>query len=49
LREQIDLDTLTGEVLAVVEGTMQPTQGWLWLRPQPPSATAGAAAARQRT
>ena len=37
LREEVDLDTLTGEVLAVVEQTMQPTRAWLWLRPQPPS------------
>jgi hypothetical protein len=48
LREQIDLDTLTGELLAVVEETMQPTQASLWLRPpQVPAGTAGAAVARQ--
>jgi hypothetical protein len=35
LREEVDLDTLTGELLAVVEQTMQPTQASLWLRPQP--------------
>jgi hypothetical protein len=33
LRQQVDLDTLTGELLAVVEDTMQPTQVSLWLRP----------------
>jgi hypothetical protein len=33
LRDQVDLDTLTGEVLAVVDQTMQPTQAWLWQRP----------------
>jgi hypothetical protein len=33
LREQIDLDTLTKEVLAVVDHTMQPTTVSLWLRP----------------
>jgi hypothetical protein len=33
LREQIDLDTLTQEVLAVVDHTMQPTTASLWLRP----------------
>jgi hypothetical protein len=33
LREEIDLDTLTAELLAVVEQTVQPTQVWLWLRP----------------
>jgi hypothetical protein len=49
LREEVDLDTLTAELLAVVEQTMQPTQASLWLRPQPPSGTAGAATARQRT
>jgi hypothetical protein len=49
LRQEIDLDTLTAELLAVVEQTMQPTQASLWLRPQPPSGTAGATVARQRT
>jgi hypothetical protein len=33
LREEIDLATLTGELLAVVEQTMQPTRASLWLRP----------------
>jgi hypothetical protein len=33
LRDEIDLDTLSAEVLAVVEQTMQPTQFSLWLRP----------------
>jgi hypothetical protein len=33
LREQIDLGDLTGELLAVVDQTMQPTQASLWLRP----------------
>jgi hypothetical protein len=33
LRQQLDLGTLTGEVLAVVEDTMQPTQASMWLRP----------------
>jgi hypothetical protein len=43
LREQVDLDTLSAELLAVVDQTMQPTQAWLWLRPpQPPAGTAGA-------
>jgi hypothetical protein len=37
LRQQVDLDTLTVELLAVVAQTMQPTQAWLWLRP--PAAT----------
>jgi len=33
LHQQIDLDTLTAEVLAVADQTMQPTQVSLWLRP----------------
>jgi len=33
LREHVDLDTLTGELLGVVEQTMQPTSVALWLRP----------------
>ncbi len=33
LREEIDLATLDGELLAVVEQTMQPTMVSLWLRP----------------
>jgi hypothetical protein len=49
LRQQVDLDTLTVELLAVVEQTMQPTQAWLWVRQQPPAEAAEAAAARQRT
>jgi hypothetical protein len=34
LRDQVDLDTLSAELLAVVEETMQPNQTSLWLRPQ---------------
>jgi len=33
LRDQVDLDTLTGELLAVVDQTMRPSQASLWLRP----------------
>jgi hypothetical protein len=33
LREQVDLDTLAGELLAVTDKTMQPTTVSLWLRP----------------
>jgi hypothetical protein len=33
LRDQIDLDTLAAELLAVVDQTTQPTQASLWLRP----------------
>jgi hypothetical protein len=32
LRDQVDLDPLTAELLAVVDQTMQPTQASLWLR-----------------
>jgi hypothetical protein len=49
-RQQVDLEALTVELLAVVEETMQPTQASLWLRPpQAPSTAAGAVVARQRT
>jgi hypothetical protein len=34
LRDQVDLDTLTAELLAVVDQTMQPTRASLWLRPR---------------
>ena len=33
LREQVDLDTLTGELLAVTHHTVEPTTSSLWLRP----------------
>ncbi|HEX5876940.1 MAG TPA: hypothetical protein VF468_01205, partial [Actinomycetota bacterium] len=33
LREQLDLDALAAELLAVVDHTMQPTRASLWLRP----------------
>jgi hypothetical protein len=37
LRDQVDLDTLTAELLAVADQTMQPTLASLWLRsPQEP-------------
>jgi hypothetical protein len=49
LRDEIDLDTLSAELLSVVDQTMQPNRAWLWLRPQPPSGSAGATVARQRT
>jgi len=41
LRDHTDLDTLTSEVLGVVDQTMQPTRASLWLRPQSPSNTVG--------
>jgi hypothetical protein len=39
LRDQVDLDTLTAELLAVVDQTMAPTRTSLWLRP--PAARGG--------
>ena len=48
LRQQVDLDTLTTELLAVVDQTMQPTQASLWLRPSHAlSSVAGSRTARQ--
>jgi hypothetical protein len=38
LRDQVDLDALHGELLAVVDRTMQPTRASLWLRPTRPPA-----------
>jgi hypothetical protein len=35
LRDQIDLNSLSTEMLAVVDQTMEPTQVSLWLRPSP--------------
>jgi hypothetical protein len=34
LREQVDLDALTGELVVVADQTMQPTQVSVWLRPR---------------
>jgi hypothetical protein len=39
LRDQIDLDTLTAELLTVADQTMQPTTASLWLRQAPQRAT----------
>jgi hypothetical protein len=48
LRQQVDLVTLTGELLAVVDQTLQPTHAWLRLRPShAASSAAGGPAARQ--
>ena len=35
LRDQLDLDTLSAELVAVVDQTMEPTRVSLWLRPSP--------------
>ena len=47
LRQQVDLDTLTAELLAVVDQTVQPTRASLWLRPSH-EASAAAVAPQQR-
>ena len=39
LRDQTDLDTLSTELLAVVDQTMEPTRASLWLRPSAPSSS----------
>jgi hypothetical protein len=51
LRQQIDLDALTAELLAVVDQTMQPRSSSLWLRPTPdqPPTTRAAPPARVGT
>jgi hypothetical protein len=35
LRDQVDLDMLSAELLAVVDQTMEPTRASLWLKPAP--------------
>jgi hypothetical protein len=35
LRDQLDLESLSTEMLAVVDQTMEPTRVSLWLRPSP--------------
>jgi hypothetical protein len=40
LRDQLDLDTLSTELLAVVDQTMEPTRVSLWLRPAPHGSSA---------
>jgi len=50
LRQQVDLDSLRAELLAVVDQTMQPSQASLWLRPPHAASTAASATvARRRT
>jgi hypothetical protein len=47
LRDEVDLATLTGELLAVVDQTMQPTRASLWLRPQGAATATDGTAAHQ--
>jgi hypothetical protein len=49
LRDQIDLDTLSTELLAVVDQTMEPRQVSLWLRPSAPGSSGTAHSAAQPT
>jgi hypothetical protein len=37
LRDEVDLDALSAELLVVVDQTMQPTRASLWLRPSAPA------------
>jgi hypothetical protein len=46
LRNEVDLDTLSAELVWVVDQTMQPTGVWLWL---PPPTDAASGASRRRT
>jgi hypothetical protein len=39
LRDQLDLDTLSAELLAVVDQTTEPTRASLWLRPSAPGSS----------
>jgi hypothetical protein len=39
LRDQVDLDTLSTELLEVVDQTMEPTRVSVWLRPSPPGSS----------
>ena len=41
LRDEVDLDTLSAELLAVAHQTMQPTMAVLWLRPSAPGRPRG--------
>lgn len=40
-RQQVDLDALTRELLAVVDQTMQPSRAALWIRPPDPPSPKG--------
>ena len=41
LRDEVDLDVLPAELLAVADQTMQPTTAALWLRPSAPAGPRG--------
>jgi hypothetical protein len=41
LRDEVDLDALSNELLGVVDQTMQPTTASLWLRPAAPAQPRG--------
>jgi hypothetical protein len=47
--DQVDLDTLSSELLAVVDQTMEPTQVSFWLRPSPPGSSDTPSEARPTT
>ena len=49
LRQQVDLDTLTADLLAVVDRTVQPARSSLWLRPPELSAPTLASTSGQRS
>jgi hypothetical protein len=40
-RDEVDLDVLAAELLAVADQTMQPTTAALWLRPSTPAQPRG--------
>ena len=48
LRDQVDLDTLSAELLALVDHTMRPTATSLWLRPSAADSAPSAPLARSR-
>ena len=49
LRDELDLDTLSAELLTVVNQTMQPTRASLWLRPSADLPASGGGRGRQDT